>query len=1837
MHTIAEPIARTPEGERATPIAIVGLACRFPDADDPLTLFESVLAGRRSFRRLPPGRRGRAVTGGQLPRAAVLEGWEFSPAEFGVSEAAYRAADPAHWLALETAGRALADAGFPGGQGVPGDRAGVLLGNTLTGEVSRAAALRTQWPFVATVLEAALAAGAVPPAGRPRVLRHAAGAFAAPFPEPGLATLAGSQPGAIADRICRQFRFRGGGQAVDAGHASALLAVATGCALLAAGELDFVLAGGVDISLDPFELAGLAEAGLLSTGPMRIYDASPTGFLPGEGCGIIALMRAADARAADMPSYANIVGWGTSAAGLPSNQLLALQRAYRRAGVEPADVQFIEGDGRGTADADLAELTALTTLRAGAPGAAALGSVKANIGHTKAAAGAAGLIKAALAVNAGVIPPVTGCAQPHPLLRDAGAALRVPRSAESWPGRTRLAAVTSIDPAGSTVHLVLRRERHQLPGAGPQPGAPGQAGVGRHPLTGQPPSRGQQAAATPGGQCLAAWSVPSAARAEAFTFSGPDRAALATLLSEVAAAAPGLSDAELSDLACQAGREAGPGPVRAALVAADQDELGRLARTAAGLLPSLPTGQLIARPGLFAADRAAGRVALLFPGELAVSEASREPPGPAAAPGIAQSSLNALRWLNGLGLRAAAAVGQGVGEITALVWSGSLTEASAVRLIAERSAVLTAATTRAERSAALREVLADTGFAPPAKRLISAVTGREITPGTDIRRLLCDQVTEPVRLAEALRAAAAGVDLLLDTGPGQVMAGLAAGGGPAPIVSLDTGPDGPAAPAVAAALFAVGAVAGLGPLLAGRPSRQIDTGRPRVFISNPCAEVISAAARASAASTAVTSDPAASDPAVGDQGTSYRAEEKPAGAATAGRNPAATATGTSAAETGADSGGPELATDPYPGVGPWIRCFTEELRPPGRPARPVDEEPWRLHATTRQPFGRMAAEVFEDDPAATGVLAVIGDLADPDGSSRLIAAAREAVTAGSLVVITPSAGLAGFCASLHAEHPALGITLIRTADSMAGLLAAQRFAATRPGRFCELVLDAAGAPREPVMVAATGPVPRTRPDAPGAGQPAVARLGHTDVVLIGGGPLGDILAMARLLAGSSARLALVGEPGGAAEAAAVDDALATLGRAGTAVSYTVADIGDPDQAEAAVARIEQQAGPLTAVCYPASSGPRLGCAELSPDEVRALISAQADGLSNLLGAVNAASLRLLLTTSALPARYGAARHGAAGLTAAALAEQARRLGQGLPGCRVLHADLPWPPGSGPAAPAELGRLLMNALAGGAAPARVAIHGRLGRDTAAAGQANLSGRFLETVRVHYPGVELVAEARVSARTDPYLTDYLLDGRTVLPPAIGLEAMAQAAAAVAGRPLRELADVSMEAPVVLPTGGRETTLRVCALLRDDSVETVLRAAGTGFSLDHFRAFFPLRPGAAPGGPAAERSGQAAAGGGQRLALAAAGPGRLVDGTDLYGPVLFQRGPFRRVAFLPEVTARSCRALIRGADDRPWFAATPPPPGGPAGPPQPPDSTLLLGSPGLNDAVMHMLQACVPDRRVLPAGFRSLTLTGQQVRGGVQVRAERAAGPAGSWQVTALDATGLAVLTLTGLRLREEGRLVPDPAWHPTLLAAAIEGRGAELGLDPALRVTVRCGPPGPAGPAPATDLPWSAASAGTGALTGFQLTAQASMPVACHWETIGEPDATAGPEDLARQLHERYPGQPDAVSARLRAISRCLAAAGGPDGTPPRLDAARDADWARIRAGQVTVACTVAALDGVPKPVVIALATWPAGNEPAGGSPAGSGHGDARDNGTRQAGPTDQPAGSGGSLGGRSVLS
>ncbi|HEV7963647.1 MAG TPA: polyketide synthase, partial [Actinoplanes sp.] len=275
-------------------IAVVGMACRYPGADNPAELWENVLAGRRAFRRVPPERTRlddyhdpdpAAPDRFYATRAAVLEGFDFDRVAHRVPGATYRATDLTHWLALDTAGRALADAGRPGGEGLDRERTGVIVGNTLTGEFSRASLMRLRWPYVRRTVGAALRDEGWDESRIAAFLGPLEHRYKQPFPPIGEDSLAGGLANTIAGRICNHFDLGGGGFIVDGACSSSLLSMAYACTVLVDGDLDAVVAGGVDLSLDPFELVGFAKMGALARGEMRVYDRRSGGFLPGEGCG----------------------------------------------------------------------------------------------------------------------------------------------------------------------------------------------------------------------------------------------------------------------------------------------------------------------------------------------------------------------------------------------------------------------------------------------------------------------------------------------------------------------------------------------------------------------------------------------------------------------------------------------------------------------------------------------------------------------------------------------------------------------------------------------------------------------------------------------------------------------------------------------------------------------------------------------------------------------------------------------------------------------------------------------------------------------------------------------------------------------------------------------------------------------------------------------------------------------------------------------------------------------------------------------------------------------------------------------------------------------------------------------------------------------------------------------------------------------------------------------------------------------------------------------------------------------------------------------------------------
>ncbi len=412
-------------------VAVIGLGCWYPGANSPTALWENILTRRQQFRRFPDSRLpladyhdpdAAAPDKTYGTRAAVIDGFVFDWAKRRIPKSVVESTDIVHWLALEVALQALQDAGY-GETALPSARTGVLVGNTLTGEHTRAQALRQRWPYIRRALNEAMSP-LLPPAQARQIGARMEQYFKSPFKTATEDTLAGGLSNTIAGRICNFLNLHGGGYTVDGACASSLIAVANAANLVASGELDMAFAGGVDVSLDTFEMIGFAKTGALTPGEMTVYDKRGSGFIPGEGCGFVLLKRFDRALADGDKIYAVLRGWGISSDGKggltaprAEGQALALERAYRRAGYGVQDLDFIEGHGTGTTVGDRVELQgmALAASKFGAiaPRSVGVTSFKSLVGHTKAAAGVGGFIKAVLAVNARVVPPTVKCDQPH--------------------------------------------------------------------------------------------------------------------------------------------------------------------------------------------------------------------------------------------------------------------------------------------------------------------------------------------------------------------------------------------------------------------------------------------------------------------------------------------------------------------------------------------------------------------------------------------------------------------------------------------------------------------------------------------------------------------------------------------------------------------------------------------------------------------------------------------------------------------------------------------------------------------------------------------------------------------------------------------------------------------------------------------------------------------------------------------------------------------------------------------------------------------------------------------------------------------------------------------------------------------------------------------------------------------------------------------------------------------------------------------------------------------------------------------------------------------------------
>ncbi|SDK05209.1 type I polyketide synthase [Streptomyces indicus] len=661
-------------------IAVVGMSAMFPGAPDLDAFWAQILAGEDAVTEVPAERWDPALHFGEDAEAhdvsaskwgGFLPRIPFDALAYGIPPASLASIEPVQLLALEAARRALKDAGLDR-KDFPRERTCVVFGAEAGSDTSNATTLRTVLPSYL---------GRLPEGIEQQLPKLTEDSF------PGLLS------NVISGRIANRLDLGGANFTVDAACASSLTAVDVACAQLASGAADVALCGGADLhnGINDFLLFSSVHA-LSKTGRCKPFAADADGIALGEGVACVVLKRRADAERDGDRIYAVIKGVGAASDGRslgltaprPEGQRAALERAYAQARISPAEVGLVEAHGTGTVVGDRTELTVLSEVftEAGAErGGCVVGSVKSQIGHTKCAAGLAGLIKTALALHTGVRPPTLHISEPNPAWSEAHSPFAFHGRALPWaePPARRTAGVSAFGFGGTNFHVVL------------------QAYDG-----GVPPRQGS-----------AQWP------AELFVFRSREAVEETLALAESGAW-------RLRDLAYAAARraETAPRAFFGAVVAESTDELPSLLRDlldskrAAGVFPAdtegldgkvafLFPGQGSQRPGMLAEVFAAfpetqrhlhgAPVDALFP-PAAFGDAERKAQRARltdtrnAQPALGAVSLAAYDVLTLAGVRPDMAGGHSYGELVALCAAGSIDPAALAGLSRARADAILAAT-----------------------------------------------------------------------------------------------------------------------------------------------------------------------------------------------------------------------------------------------------------------------------------------------------------------------------------------------------------------------------------------------------------------------------------------------------------------------------------------------------------------------------------------------------------------------------------------------------------------------------------------------------------------------------------------------------------------------------------------------------------------------------------------------------------------------------------------------------------------------------------------------------------------------------------------------------------------------------------------------------------------------------------------------------------------------------------------------------------------------------------------------------------------------------------------
>ena len=422
------------EHEKHEPIAVVGLGCRFPGANNPDEFWTLLHDGVDAIAEVPPERWSvdayyapdPDVPGKMSTRYGgfVYQTDQFDPLFFNISPRETVSLDPQHRLVLEVAWEALEHAALPPHK--RSKRAGVFIGISDR-----------------DYFELALQQG-------PDEIDNY--------------LILGNDPSTASGRLSYFLGLTGPSLSVSTACSSSLIAVHLACQSLRNRECDFAFAGGVNLILTPTLYINLSKARMLSPeGRCKAFDAAANGYVRAEGCGLVILKRLSDAQADGDNIQAVIRGTAANQDGRTSSltvphgpsQQDVIRQALANARIEPEQVGYIEAHGTGTRLGDPIEIGALGSVFRQREQPLMVGSVKTNIGHSESAAGIAGLIKTILSLKHGKLPPSLHFQEPNPHIDWDDLPINIPTELMAWPAGRRVAGVSSFGFSGTNCHVIL--------------------------------------------------------------------------------------------------------------------------------------------------------------------------------------------------------------------------------------------------------------------------------------------------------------------------------------------------------------------------------------------------------------------------------------------------------------------------------------------------------------------------------------------------------------------------------------------------------------------------------------------------------------------------------------------------------------------------------------------------------------------------------------------------------------------------------------------------------------------------------------------------------------------------------------------------------------------------------------------------------------------------------------------------------------------------------------------------------------------------------------------------------------------------------------------------------------------------------------------------------------------------------------------------------------------------------------------------------------------------------------------------------------------------------------